>query len=121
MNREMNWVTMEEIRFKIPFKAMGNPHDAVRHFFVYFARPIRKAVAIFQMIDGKTANGVCAFCAPEYQTALPDEKTLAAEIRRTQEILQERKAFSLPGLKKARASKAAGKKRVSKTTKGKKK
>jgi len=28
--------------------------------------------------------------AAEYRMALPDEKTLAAEIRRTQEILQER-------------------------------
>ena len=37
--------------------------------------------------------------AAEYRTALPDEKTLAAAIRRTQEILQERKriAPALPG------------------------
>jgi len=32
--------------------------------------------------------------AAEYRTALPDEKTLAAEIRRTQEILQERKRIA---------------------------
>ena len=37
--------------------------------------------------------------AAEYRTTLPDEKTLAAEIRRTQEVLQERKriAPALPG------------------------
>ncbi len=34
--------------------------------------------------------------AAEYRTALPDEKTLAAEIRRTQEILRERETISLP-------------------------
>jgi len=33
--------------------------------------------------------------AAEYRTALPDEKTLAAEIRRTQEILRKREALSL--------------------------
>lgn len=32
--------------------------------------------------------------AAEYRTALPDEKTLVAEIRRTQEILQERKRIA---------------------------
>jgi hypothetical protein len=32
--------------------------------------------------------------AAEYRTALPDEKTLAAEIRRTQEILQVRKRIA---------------------------
>ena len=37
--------------------------------------------------------------AAEYRTALPDEKTLAAEIRRTQEVLQGRKRIepALPG------------------------
>ena len=59
--------------------------------------------------------------AAKYQTALPNEKTLAAEIRRTQEILQERKAVSLQGLKKAKASNATDKKRSSKTAKGKRK
>jgi hypothetical protein len=47
--------------------------------------------------------------AAEYQTVLPDEKTLAAEIRRTQKILQERKALFLPGQKKLREGKVSDK------------
>ena len=58
--------------------------------------------------------------AAEYQTALPDEKTLAAEIRRTQEILQEREALPLLSPQKTRAKKAAGKKRTSKAQRGQK-
>jgi predicted nuclease of restriction endonuclease-like (RecB) superfamily len=53
--------------------------------------------------------------AAEYRTALPDEKALAAEIRRTQEILQEREVPSLSSPQKTRAKKTAGKKRTSKT------
>jgi len=59
--------------------------------------------------------------AAEYRTALPDEKTLAAEIRRTQEILQKREALSLPAPRKTRITRAVGKKRTSKIARGKQK
>jgi len=51
--------------------------------------------------------------AAEYRTTLPDEKTLAAEIRRTQEVLQERKALSLTPPDKTLAKKTIGKKGTS--------
>ena len=59
--------------------------------------------------------------AAEYRTALPDEKTLAAEIRRTQEVLEERKALSLMPKDKIRAKKPGGKQRPSRATKAKRK
>jgi predicted nuclease of restriction endonuclease-like (RecB) superfamily len=58
--------------------------------------------------------------AAEYRTALPDEKTLAAEIRRTQEILRKREARALPQ-QKSRAKKTARRKRGTKITGGKQK
>jgi len=51
--------------------------------------------------------------AAEYRTALPDEKTLAAEIRRSQEILEKHKRFPLPAGKN-------GKKKTKRTAKAKK-
>lgn len=59
--------------------------------------------------------------AAEYRTALPDEKDLAAEIRRTQELLRKREAFSLLTPDKTWAKKNADKKRGSKSAIGKKK
>jgi len=41
--------------------------------------------------------------AAEYRTTLPDEKELAAEIERTQALLEERKRFSLASPKVMRA------------------
>ena len=38
--------------------------------------------------------------AAEYQTALPDEKELAAEIERTQAIIEKRKPLLLPSRQK---------------------
>ena len=52
--------------------------------------------------------------AAEYRTALPDEKTLAAEIRRTQEILRKREALLLPPREEIRVKKTSIKKRSSK-------
>jgi predicted nuclease of restriction endonuclease-like (RecB) superfamily len=57
--------------------------------------------------------------AAEYRTALPDEKTLAAEIRRTQEILRKRVALALPPPDKSRVMKTAGRKKTSKASRGK--
>lgn len=59
--------------------------------------------------------------AAEYRTALPDEKILAAEIRRTQELLWKREALLLPTPQKTRAKKTSGKKRSSKNARGKRK
>lgn len=59
--------------------------------------------------------------AAEYRMTLPDEKTLAAEIRRTQEVLQERKRLSLTSPDKTRAKKTVGKKRTSAPAKNKRK
>jgi len=59
--------------------------------------------------------------AAEYRTVLPDEKTLAAEIRRTQEVLEERRSLSLMPQDKTRAKKPVGKKRTLKVAKGKRK
>jgi len=59
--------------------------------------------------------------AAEYRTALPDEKTLAAEIRRTQEVLRKRGALSLTSPDKTRAKKTVGKKQNSKKKSGKSK
>lgn len=56
--------------------------------------------------------------AAEYRTALPDEKTLAAEIRRTQEILRKRETLLLPS-QKSRAKKNTRRKRGTKSTGGK--
>ncbi len=47
--------------------------------------------------------------AAEYRTALPDEKILVDEIRRTQEILRKREALSLTPPDKTRAKKTDGK------------
>lgn len=59
--------------------------------------------------------------AAEYRTALPDEKTLAAEIRRTQEILRKREALALPPWEEIRVKKTAERKRGTKSTGGKRK
>jgi len=59
--------------------------------------------------------------AAEYRTALPDEKTLAAEIERTQEFLRKRKDLQLPPPQKTRTKKTMGKKRSAKAAKGKRK
>lgn len=59
--------------------------------------------------------------AAEYQTALPDEKVLVDEIKRTQEFLQKREALPLPSSRKSRATKTAVKKRSSKAAPGKRK
>jgi hypothetical protein len=55
------------------------------------------------------------------RTALPDEKTLAAEIRRTQEILRKREAFLLPQREEIRVKRIAGRKKSAKTVRGKRK
>ena len=59
--------------------------------------------------------------AAEYRTALPDEKTLAAEIRRTQEILRKREALSFTPPDKTRVKKTVGKKRTSASARVKRK
>ena len=59
--------------------------------------------------------------AAEYRTALPDEKTLATEIIRTQEILRKREALSLPPREEIRVKKSAGRKRGTRSTGGKQK
>ncbi|RLB87909.1 MAG: DUF1016 domain-containing protein [Deltaproteobacteria bacterium] len=59
--------------------------------------------------------------AAEYRTALPDEKTLAAEIRRTQEILRKREALPLTLPDKTRKKKVVGKKRTSASARVKRK
>ncbi len=59
--------------------------------------------------------------AAEYRTALPDEKTLVGEIRRTQELLRKREALSLPLLQKSRAKNNAGKQRSSEAARGEQK
>ena len=59
--------------------------------------------------------------AAEYRTALPDEKTLAAEIRRTQEILRKREALPLTPPDKTRKKKVVGKKRTSASARVKRK
>jgi len=59
--------------------------------------------------------------AAEYRTALPDEKTLAAEIRRTQEILQKREVLALPPWEDIRVKKTVERKRGTKSTGGKRK
>ncbi len=59
--------------------------------------------------------------AAEYRTALPDEKTLAAEIRRTQEVLRQREALSLTPPDKTRAKKTVGKKQDAKNARRKRK
>ena len=46
--------------------------------------------------------------AAEYRTALPDEEVLAAEIKRTQEILQKREALALEQRKGVRTKKKGG-------------
>jgi hypothetical protein len=58
--------------------------------------------------------------AAEYRTALPDEKTLAAEIRRTQEILRKREAFLLPP-QKSRERKTAARSGSAKNARGQRK
>jgi len=57
--------------------------------------------------------------AAEYRTALPNEKILVAEIKRTQEILQKQRAIPLPVVKETKTRKSAAKKRNAKKTKGK--
>jgi hypothetical protein len=47
--------------------------------------------------------------AAEYRTALPDEKELAAEIERTQAMLQDRKRLSLTSATAAVAKRGAKK------------
>ena len=59
--------------------------------------------------------------AAEYRTALPDEKTLAAEIRRTQEILLKRETLALPPWDEIRVKKTAERKRGTKSTGGNRK
>lgn len=61
--------------------------------------------------------------AAEYRTALPDEKTLAAEIKRTQELLRVRKDLILPAPRGGSRMKTTRKGQTSRTTKrkGKKK
>ncbi len=59
--------------------------------------------------------------AAEYRTALPDEKTLAAEIRRKQEILRKHNDLVLPPPQDVRAKKTAGKEQEPANAKGKRK
>ena len=57
------------------------------------------------MIDEFSTNGI-------YNTVLPDEKALAAEIERTQALLQERKRIALILPEKVRAKKGVKAKRA---------
>ena len=59
--------------------------------------------------------------AAEYRTVLPDEGTLAEEIRRTQELLRKHKDLFLPPLQDVQAKKIAGKKQETSNAKGKRK
>jgi len=56
--------------------------------------------------------------ASEYRTALPDEKELAAEIERTQVLLQDRKRITLALPEAVRAKKGLKTKQVSVSRKG---
>jgi hypothetical protein len=48
--------------------------------------------------------------ASEYRTALPDEKTLAAEIERTRAALEDRSSLGLPSPARVEKRKGVGKK-----------
>lgn len=45
--------------------------------------------------------------AAQYRTKLPDEKTLAEEIRRTRDLLQRRKGLALPSPRQAQGQGAS--------------
>ena len=56
--------------------------------------------------------------ASEYRTALPDEKELAAEIERTQAMLQDRKRIAISSPKAVRPKKSVKTKHLSGSRKG---
>ncbi len=78
----------------------------------------RKDEAVARYALDRLPNKVMA---AEYRTVLPDEETLAEEIRRTQELLQKHKDLFLPPLQDVQAKKIAGKKQETTSAKGKRK
>jgi len=95
------------------------------HEFVGFKNPpvglilcARKDEAVARYTLEGLSNKVMS---AEYRTALPDQKTLAVESRRTQEVLQERKGLSLSPPDKTRVKKTVVKERTSASARVKRK